>query len=409
MLLAASLMAAPVQATTTTVVSDQEMNESIAFAESMGLGWNLGNSLDCVVEGVSSETCWGNPKVTQKTFDAVAKAGFKCVRIPVSWMGHIGSAPAYRIDKAWMDRVAQVVGYAKKAGLKAIINIHHDGNSADGNMAKYHWLTLERASKSESVNDKVKQQLFMMWVQIAERFKDEGDWLIFETMNEIQDGKWGQGANLTDGGAQYRVLNEWNQIAVSAIRSTGGNNETRYIGIPGYVAQPGLTMDHLVMPEDVVEGRLMVAVHIYDPWDYAGSGKYSEWGHTGSVEDYKNGEADYVAMLDRLYNTYVAKGIPVYLGEYGCVHRTNAKAEEFRKYYLEYTIKAMRERHIPPLFWDNAKREADLEGFGLINHATGKYINNAEEIVRLSVDTWNNTDPAYTLESIYNRAPASAK
>ncbi|MBQ0073236.1 MAG: glycoside hydrolase family 5 protein [Prevotella sp.] len=382
--------------------------EALAFAESMGVGWNLGNNLDSHIDGVSGETMWGNPAATQKLFNNLKKAGISTVRIPVTWIGHIGKAPEYRIDKEWMDRVAEVVGYAKNAGLKAIINIHHDGYGAetDANKKSFFWLDLPAAAKNEEVNTKIKQKLAMVWMQIATRFQNEGDWLIFETLNEIQDGKWGGGENTTDGGHQYRVLNEWNQLCVDVIRATGGNNTTRYIGVPGYVCQPGLTVQYLRIPDDETPNRLMVAVHMYDPWDYAGSAKYNEWGHTGTdVVPDKAGETEYVATLNSLYNKFVRKGIPVYLGEYGCVHRNNEKAENFRKYYLEYTIKALKMRHMPFLVWDNGKRTYGEEAFGLMEHKEGRFIHNGEEIVKLMVNTWNNEDPDYTLESIYERAP----
>lgn len=393
----------------TSNIQDPTPSEAVAFAQTLGMGWNLGNNLDAHIDGVSVETGWGNPAATQKAFDAVKKAGFSSVRIPVTWMGHIGNAPEYHIEKAWMDRVAQVVGYAKKAGLKCIVNIHHDGFGAetDANKRCNHWLDLATAAKDEKVNTEIKQKLAMVWLQIANRFQNEGDWLIFETLNEIQDGKWGQGDNLTDGGAQYRVLNEWNQLCVDIIRATGGNNTTRYIGVPGYVCQPGLTIDHLQLPTDETPNRLMVAVHMYDPWDYAGSGKYSEWGHTGTdVVPDKAGEKEYVATLDALYNKYVKNGIPVYLGEYGCVHRSSTKAENFRKYYIEYTCKAMGDRMIPALFWDNGYNKVGDDAFGLMRHDNGKFIANGEEIVNLMVKAWNCKDADYTLESIWNRAPA---
>lgn len=382
--------------------------EAIAYALSMGMGWNLGNNLDAHVDGVSVETGWGNPMATQKTFDAVKKAGFSSVRIPVTWMGHIGKAPGYHIDKAWMDRVYEVACYAKKAGLKCIVNIHHDGFGAETDPARqgYFWLNVAEAAKDEAKNQEIKMKLAMIWNQIATRFKDEGDWLIFETMNEIQDGKWGNGDNLTDGGAQYRVLNEWNQLCVDVIRATGGCNQDRYIGVPSYVAQPGMAVDYLAIPEDSVPNRIMVAVHMYDPWDYAGSGKYSEWGHTGvDVVPDKADEAVYTATLDRLYNKFIRRGIPVYLGEYGCVHRTNAKAEAFRKYYLEYTLRSLRLHKIPVFFWDNGYKKAGDDAFGLMEHDDGKFIYNGEEIVKLMVNAWNSTDPEYTLQSIYERAP----
>lgn len=391
---------------TSTVISAQ--NDAINFALSMGMGWNYGNCLDAHYDGVAHEDGWGNKPATQKTFDAVAKAGFKTVRIPVTWMGHFGKAPSYIIDKEYLDRVATVVGYAKKAGLKVIINIHHDGFGAETDPAKkgYFWLNLPEAAKDEARNTEIKQQLAMIWMQIATRFQNEGDYLIFETLNEIQDGKWGAGENTTDGGQQYRVLNEWNQLCVDVIRGTGGNNLTRFIGIPGYVAQPGLTCDYLRIPDDETPNRLMVAVHMYDPWDYAGSGKYSEWGHTGhDVVPDKAGEREYNATLDKLYMKFVRHGIPVYLGEYGCVHRGNEHAETFRKYYLEYTCRSLRKHKIPAIVWDNGSRTTGNEAFGLLDHATGSFIANAKEIISIMVHAWESDDPDYTLDSIYERAP----
>lgn len=371
------------------------------FAMQMGPGWNLGNSLDAHSHGVSDETCWGNAKATQKTFDAVKTMGFGCVRIPVTWMGHIGPAPEYKVDDAWMNRVAEIALYAKKAGLKAIINVHHDG--ADSN----YWLSLKNAAASETANASIREKYAALWRQIATRFKNEGDWLIFETMNEVHDGNWGNGDNLYDGGHQYSVINGWNQLAVNTIRSVGGENASRYIAVTGIAAGVMLTATNLVLPTDSAKNRLLVAVHSYDPWEYAGKGIYDEWGHTGSAGRMapKSREMDYTILLDQLTNVFIKKGVPVYMGECGCVHRSTARAEKFRKYYLEYTVKAMRDRGIVPILWDNGSNGSGEEAFGLVNHGNGSFINNAEEIVKLVTETWNNDDPAYTIDAVYRKAP----
>lgn len=385
-------------------------NEAIQFALSMGIGWNLGNQMDAHYNGCSYETGWGNKEATQQTFNGVAKAGFKTVRIPVTWMGHMGPAPTYTIEKGWMDRVAELVDMAHKAGLKVIVNIHHDGfGAADTPSKGFHWIDLPGAVADPDKNQRIKQQLTMVWLQIGQRFANYGDWLIFETLNEIQDGAWGGGANRTDGGAQYRVLNEWNQVCVNAIRAAGGMNETRYIGVPGYVTNPDLTVENLVLPEDIVPNRLMVAVHSYDPWDFAGSAQYQEWGHTGVDVVPNSDENAYVGMLNRLFNMYVRRGIPVYFGEFGAVRRTSAADEPFRLYYFRYVCKAMRDRRIPAIYWDNGNSKGGNDGFGVIDHRTGKFIGNGEQAVRAMVDSWENTDPTYTLQSIYDSAPASTR
>lgn len=369
------------------------------IAHTIGLGWNLGNSLDAHNYGNASETAWGNPASTQATFDGVKKAGFSAVRIPVTWLGHIGPAPEYKIDDDYMNYVAKVAGYAKNAGLKAIINIHHDGANSQ------YWLDVLQSSKDENKNKQVKAQLAAMWKQIATKFKREGDWLIFEGMNEIHDGGWGWGQNLTDGGAQYRVMNEWLQTFVDAVRSVGGENTYRYLGCPGYDTNVDHTINEIKVPNDIVENRLLVAVHFYDPYTYTLNNEQTEWGHTGVNKANWGDEENVTNIFGRLKSKFMDKGIPVYLGEFGNVHRDSDRAEAFRKYYVEYVCKAASDYDLPLFFWDNGGEGTGAEQSGLINHGTGAYINNGKEIIDAMVKGFYNEDPNYTLQSVYNSAP----
>lgn len=371
-------------------------------AKSLGLGWNLGNQLDANNNGVAGETLWGNQATTQALFDKLAASGITSVRIPVTWLGHIGAAPDYEIEKAWLERVAEVVGYAEKAGLRAIVNIHHDG--AD---SKY-WLDIKKAATDANVNAQVKAQLKSMWTQIAERFKNKTNFLVFESMNEIHDGGWGWGDNRTDGGKQYVVLNEWNQVFVDAVRATGGNNNDRFLGVPSYCTNPDYAVDgSFKLPTDKVSGRLMVSVHYYAPTDYTLTAKFSEWGHTGKTGSKDSwGDENYVKdTFGKLKTMFIDKGVPVYLGETGCVHRTDSRAESFRKYYLEYVYKAAKEYGMAPFYWDNGSAAAGNESSGLFNHATGAFLNNAEEIVGVIRKAIFSESASYTLQSVYDSAP----
>lgn len=370
-------------------------------ARKLGLGWNLGNQMDAHNNGVANETCWGNQPATQQTFDNLAKAGITSVRIPVTWLGHIGEAPDYQIEETWLNRVAEIVGYAENAKLNAIINMHHDG--AD---SKY-WLSIKEAASSEEKHTAIKNQLKAMWTQIATKFKDKGDFLIFESMNEIHDGGWGWGDNLKDNGRQYTILNEWNQVFVDAVRSVGGENTNRFLGIPGYCTNADLTIKHWVLPKDVVPDRLMVAVHFYDPYEYTLNAKYTEWGYTAvsGKKDSWGDEENVKNVFDQLRTKFIDQGIPVYIGEMGCVHRNNNRAEFFRKYYLEYVCKAARSFGMAPFYWDNGATGAGRECSSLFNHATGAYINNAKEIVAVMVKALFTEDEDYTLNTVYDKAP----
>lgn len=370
-------------------------------ANIIGLGWNLGNQFDAHINGVANETSWGNPRTTQALFDKLKADGFNTVRIPVTWLGKVGPAPDYKIDDAWLNRVYEVVGYAENAGLRAIVNIHHDGANSE------YWLNVKKAATDAAFNLQVKDQIAAMWTQIARKFADKGDFLIFEPFNEIHDGGWGWGDNRKDGGKQYSCVNEWNQVFFDAVRATGGNNATRYLSAVGYCTNPDLTMEHLVLPADPTPGRMLVAVHFYDPNTFTLEATKTEWGHTGAAgkkETWGN-EADVEKLFGKLKSKYADKGIPVYLGEAGCVHHATARAEMFRKYYMEYVFKAARDNGLGIVVWDNGSKGAGNECHGYYTHDNGSYINNSAEIIEVMTRAYNTTDPAYTLKSVYDSAP----
>lgn len=383
---------------------------SVAFAKSMGLGWNLGNQMDAWSNNTANETCWGNKKCTQATMDAVKAAGITTVRIPVTWLGKYGAAPDYTIEEAWLNRVAEIVGYAKNAGLKAIINMHHDG--ADSK----HWLDIKGAAKDASKNEEICAQVTAMWTQIANKFKDEGEYLIFEAFNEIHDGGWGWGDNRTDGGKQYAALASWNQAFVDAVRATGGQNATRYLGIPAYCTNINIACfgdpwnsdgkgTRMTLPTDPASDRLLVSVHNYDPSDYTLTAKYGEWGHTSKVSATKNKESEITDGFKKIKDNFASKGIGIYVGEFGCVNRASERERSFQKYYLEYYCKVAHDAGIPCVLWDNGSTKTGNECHGYFDHATGAYVGYAEEVIALMVKAWTNEDSSYTLQSIYDNAP----
>ena len=363
------------------------LNDSFTFISDMQIGWNLGNALDANNNGVSSETAWGNPKITQTLLTKVKEAGFQVVRIPITWLGHIGNAPNYTIEESFLNRVSEVVGYAKNAGLKAIINIHHDGADSA------HWLNIKDAATNSSTNTAVKNQLYSMWTQIAQKFPNSEDYLIFETMNEIHDGGWGWGwgDNRNDGGKQYNTLNEWNQICVNAIRNTGAKN---FISIPGYVTNPTLTMEHLVLPTDELN-KLFVTVHFYEPNAFTLEAIVPKWGKTVPESELKydnpygegtltlSGEDAIDSMYKKLYEKYIKNGIPVLVSECGATHQSGY--ENYRRYYTEYMVKSAHNNGLIPILWDNGASVSGRESSGLFNRSNGEIYSHAKTIVDAAI------------------------
>ena len=112
-------------------------------------------------------------------------------------------------------------------------------------------------------------------------------------------------------------------------------------------------------------------------------------------------------VLGKLSTEFVQKGIPVYLGEFGCSMRkqSEARAWAFYKYYLEYVVKAARTYGMPCLLWDNGVVGAGAENHGYLDHGTGAYINGSEPLIETMVKAWSSTDASYTLQSVYDSAP----
>lgn len=162
-----------------------------------------------------------------------------------------------------------------------------------------------------------------------------------------------------------------------------------------------------------IDKHVMVGVHCYDPYDFClapmnedGSVKMNSWGHNANSATSVSGtNEDYIiAQLYKLREAYIEKGIPCYLGEYGCVNQTTANANAFRKYYLEFFCRAANLAGIPMFVWDNNSTSAGNEANGYINHATGAFIGDAD-IVPMMVKACTDTDETYWFDTIWNKSP----
>ena len=318
-----------------------------AILEDMGLGWNLGNSLDATGgSGLDTETSWSNPKTTQALIDKVKSLGFNTVRVPVSWGKHV-SGDNYTIDSAWLARVKEVVDYCYKNDMYVILNIHHDTkSSASASGAGYYPRSSAYSSSEKFVTS--------VWSQAAEYFKDYDYHLIFETLNEprlIGTGyewwfnKWNIPSEVKDA---IDCINKLNQKAVDTIRNTGSNNRGRLIMCPGYDASiDGATVSGFKLPTDISgnKNRIAVSVHAYSPYNFAmnvGSGSTSTY--TSSI---KNELRD---LFSTLKSNFRDKGIPVVIGEFGSTDKNNTA--ERVKWATDYTALAKKNK-IPCVLWDN--------------------------------------------------------
>nr|ABW39349.1 glycoside hydrolase family 5 [uncultured bacterium] len=337
--------------------------------EKLLIGWNIGNSLDAYINGRANETGWGNPRINQELLNGVKKAGFDLVRIPVTWMGYIGPARDHHIDETYLARVAEVAQMAHKAGLKAIINLHHDG-STESVGKENGWLSINKARASKEGYNEVTHKFARVWKQIATYFKNHGDWLIFESMNEIHDGNWGEGSVQ---GTQTDILNDWNRYFTEVVRGTGGNNATRYVVIPAYATKTKHTLsNYFWLPEDSAPSRQIITFHYYDPYEFGIAGTRSEW---GSDSDKNRVSMDFAPFK----SVYVESKFPVIIGECGAVRQLypddkakEDKARQNRLDYISWVFGKAKENGLVPIYWDNGLLSGNGEKFGLFNRNNGQ-------------------------------------
>jgi aryl-phospho-beta-D-glucosidase BglC (GH1 family) len=342
--------------------------------EGVRAGWNMGNTMEALNPSKTRavETGWGNPAATQQLLNGVKQSGFDIVRIGCTWIGHVGPAPDYRIDEARLRRVAEVVNMAHNAGMKAIINIHHDGNYTSPPNT-WGFLKFAEVTRGQADNNQIKDQLGKMWTQIANYFINYGDNLIFETMNEVHSGNWGNNAPQNE----QDLLFEWNQTALNAIRATGGNNARRFVAVPGLGStEPGTVIAahnrRKLLPNDPAGGtnRLIVSVHFYAPWRFTVAGVVDTQGnqliHTITQRELDNIDNE----AAHIKTTFIDNGIAVYYGEWGAPTNVRSSMNEtIRNTHIDYmrrVASAARANGIVPIVWD------DGGNFKILDRSNGR-------------------------------------
>ena len=323
---------------------------SVQLANEMEIGWNLGNSLDAV----GGETAWGNPRVNEQLIAAVKEAGFNAVRIPVAW-SKFSDEENFIIQESWMNRVEEVVNYVLDNGMYAIINIHWDEG----------WI-----QPTYEDEDYVNERLAIMWEQIGIHFRDYDDHLLFAGTNEVMvEGDYG-----TPTEEYYTVQNGYNQTFVDVVRATGGRNHYRHLVVQGFNTNIGHTLNFAEIPEDVVDNRLMMEVHYYDPYNFTlneNSNVYT-WGEDAPNSESWANESYVDSQFENMQSEFIDQGIGVILGEYGAISRDVEGHEEYRQYYTEYVTEAALRYGLVPFYWDNGY--AGNHGFALFDRATGEVL-----------------------------------
>ncbi|KAI5791397.1 glycoside hydrolase superfamily [Pyronema domesticum] len=284
--------------------------------KAMQPGWNIGNTMD----GVPDETSWGNPLITTQLLDAIRATGMKSVRIPITWTDHfISQAPDYTVNATWMARVEQVVDWALDRGFWVDINVHHDS---------WQWANLSDDTDLDAKFAKLEK----LWTQIADRFKNKSEKLIFEPLNEPQ------------GSTQVHAdrYNDLNQRVVNIVRASGGYNKDRLMTLPGLNTNIANTVNWFKVPTNA--DPWILHVHDYDPWDFVST----SWGRT-----FWGTDADKKVIEDTFVNLQSRFNAPALIGEWGTTGKSVERGAAW--IYFDNFIRTSRSYNLTAQLWDNGE------------------------------------------------------
>ena len=373
---------------------DGSVNESLTSLELqrlMGNGINLGNTMEAYTHSYGkedifpdeSETSWGQPITTQEMVDGMKAAGFDSLRVPVAWTNAMSyyEDGNYEIDSAYLDRVEEIVNYALNADMYVIINDHWDG----GWWGRF-------GQKDESISSAAWDMYEAMWTQIADRFKDYSDKVIFESANEELGDRLNDEIDGVKGGLSinkcYEMTNKINQTFVDLIRKSGGNNDKRFLLIAGYNTDIAMTVkEKFQMPSDTAKDKLLVSVHYYTPWDYCGTNGVNSWGSGKDIEEQNT-------LLQSL-TRFTDEGYGVVIGEYAVLTNSSEPKQDTDKFYTNFLANCDLYGYCPML-WDCNN---------LYQRREGKIVN--EDMAKLFLDKSYANEKDKSLDDVKKDAQAT--
>lgn len=281
----------------------------------MGRGINLGNVFSAPVEGNWAAT------VEEQYFIDVAAAGFTNVRIPIDFFGtyttgdtsiysrtagtagnYSGTSADYIVSPARLDRIQQVVNWSLKQGLVTIIDFHGSTLKSEFIYTFDSWelelFTHPTSAKRAADNEKFRA----IWTQVANRFKNHSENLLFEVINEPYFHM-----SKTD-------MDTLNADILAIIRASGGSNVTRNVIITGGTSashEAPLQIDPSIISSD---SYLIATFHYYQPFNFTSSSADSRDNESWGTNADKN---TLTSRFDEVFEWASSNDIPVFVGEFG--------------------------------------------------------------------------------------------
>lgn len=285
--------------------------DAYAAARALGRGVNMGNALEAPREGE-----WG-VYLQKHYFEAIKQAGFHSVRIPISWNAHAAEIAPYEIDPSFFERVDAVIGWALGSNLLVIVDFHN-----------YPLLMSDPQGQTE--------RYLAIWKQVAERYKDYPDSVLFELLNE-PNGKLDSAA--------------WNALAARALTLVRQSNPSRNVVIGGPIWNSYDNIKNLELPE--ADRHIIATFHYYNPFPFTHQG--AEWaegmdkylGTTWLASDAE--KAAVSAEFEQVSAWSAAHNRPVLLGEFGAYSKADMDS---RARWTSFVAREAERRGFAWAYWE---------------------------------------------------------
>jgi endoglucanase len=289
-------------------VSSQTSSNVFEVNKLLARSMNI-SGLESPVEGA-----WG-VKLEEAFFDQIKAAGFTAVRLPVRFSAHIEPYEPFNIRAEFFRRVDWAIQRAKMRGLAIIIDVHH-------------------FDEIKGPEDYLKVRLVDVWRQIANRYKNQPENVIFELYNEPHEG----------------FEPYWNDHMAAALAMVRKTNPTRAVIVGPNGWNNAERFPELKLPND---SNLILTFHNYTPFVFTHQGADwvtpspavgTTWTNTPAQQ------AEIRRYMDFALEYGKAQNKPIFMGEFGAFNkgpiesraawtrftRDEAEARGFSWAYWEY-------------------------------------------------------------------------
>jgi len=296
---------------------------------------------------------------TEQDFIDVKSLGVDVIRLPIKMHSMTSGEPHYTVNPLLFKFLDIVVDWAEKYEIYIII----DNHSFD---------------PVKGIDDDIDRILIPIWTQMAQRYKNRSDYVIYEILNEphgISDARWGEVQGMV-----IQAIRRIDQRHAIIVGGTEYNSIGKLSTIPRYT-----------------DTNLIYTFHFYDPYLFTHQGAnwggpplltplagvpfpadrrrmpripaalMGTWVESSLNYSYAN-DATYSKLsssLDRAVAFSRERDVPVFCGEFG-VLMNNSRPEDRVRWYT-FVADALDKRNISRASWDY------YGGFGVFNSNNGNF------------------------------------